>query len=255
LTVTAPTIEEYTVTVKDVTKTYGRLKVLDGVSFNVGKSQFVSIVGSSGCGKSTCLKIIAGLIPKTSGTVMIGNAPVNGPVVGTGIVFQQPALLPWRNTLENILLPVELSGGEKDKFRDRAQNLIKLAGLEGFQKALPHQLSGGMQQRVAICRSLILDSPILLMDEPFGALDALTREMMWIELSRIWDATKKTLVFVTHSIEEAVFLSDVVVVFSKRPAVAKATFEIGIPHPREKEIFTNQRFVELTSRIRDQLEV
>jgi NitT/TauT family transport system ATP-binding protein len=255
LTVSSPTIKDYSVTVKDVTKTYGKLKVLDGVSFNVGSSQFVSLVGSSGCGKSTCLKIIAGLIPRTSGTVMIGDAPVSGPVVGTGIVFQQPSLLPWRSTLENILLPVELSGDGKAKYRERAQALIKLVGLEGFEKAFPHKLSGGMEQRTAICRSLILDSPVLLMDEPFGALDALTREMMWVELGRIWAASKRTLVFVTHSIEEAVFLSDVVVVFSKRPAVVKATFEVDIPRPRGKEIFTNQRFVELTSRIRNQLEI
>ena len=181
---------------------------LDNVSFEIQAGNFVSIVGPSGCGKSTLLKIISGLMPASSGKVAVNSQPVHGPLENVGMVFQAPVLLKWRSVLGNILLPVEFAKRDVADYTDQARALINLVGLEGFEEMYPHELSGGMQQRASLCRALVTDPQLLLMDEPFGALDAMTRDDLDIELLRIWEERKKTVLFVTHSIQEAVFLSD-----------------------------------------------
>ena len=193
------------------------LAALSGVSLDVYPEEFVSIVGRSGCGKTTLVNIVAGLLPASAGEVRVEGQAVTGPMESIGMVFQSPVLLPWRSVLDNVLLPVEIMGLPREPALRTARDLLELAGLVGFERAYPHALSGGMQQRVAICRALVVDPPILIMDEPFGALDAMTREEMGFELLRIWHERRKTVVFVTHSISEAVFLSDRVVVMTQRP--------------------------------------
>ncbi len=193
----------------------------------------MTIVGRSGCGKSTLLRILAGLIPASAGSVSIGGSEVASPRRDVGFVFQRPALLPWRTVLENVLLPVELAGGGRAEARARALELLELVGLAGFEGRQPWELSGGMQQRVAMCRSLVSDPAVLLMDEPFAALDALTREDLSLELQRIWSEHRKTIVFVTHSIQEAVVLSDRVIVLTPRPGRIAREIRIDAPRPRD----------------------
>ncbi len=190
------------------------------------------IVGPSGCGKSTLLRLVAGLIAPTRGTITIEGRRVDGPREDVGIVFQKPTLLPWASALENVLMPLKLMGRPTAGPRGRALELLAMVGLAGFEHKLPGELSGGMQQRVAICRALIHDPPILLMDEPFGALDALTREEMTLELLQIWNERRKTIVFVTHSITEAVLLADRVVVMSARPGRIDHVLDVDVPRPR-----------------------
>ena len=202
---------------KDYDGTSHTVQALRDVSFTVRRGEFLSVVGRSGCGKSTLLNMIAGLDLPTEGKVQINGALVLSPSTKVGFVFQRPVLLEWRTTLENILLPIEILGLDGRRHRSRAQDLIDLIGLTGFENAYPNELSGGMQQRVSLARSLIYDPDILLMDEPFGALDAITREVMDLELLRIWQASGKTIIFVTHDIAEAVFLSDRVVLMTPRP--------------------------------------
>jgi NitT/TauT family transport system ATP-binding protein len=192
----------------------------------------VTLVGRSGCGKSTLLRIVAGLIAPSSGTVAIAGRRVSGARRDVSLVFQRPALLPWRNVIDNVLLPVEILRLPKRDYRPVAADLLALVGLEGFERRYPYELSGGMQQRVALCRALIQDPQVLLMDEPFAALDALTREEMSLELQRIWSEHKKTIVFVTHSIQEAVLLADRVVAMSPRPGRIVRTVEVRLPRPR-----------------------
>ncbi|MBI4594500.1 MAG: ABC transporter ATP-binding protein, partial [Candidatus Rokubacteria bacterium] len=190
---------------------------LDSVSFEVEAGAFVAIVGRSGCGKSTLLKIIGGLLPKTTGTVRVNGADVTAPLSDAGIVFQAPTLLPWRSVMDNVLLPAEFLGLDRALARRRAGELLELVGLKGFERRYPRELSGGMQQRAAISRALLHDPSLLLLDEPFGALDAMTRAQMNLELLRIWSERRKTSVLITHSIGEAVFLADRVVVMTPRP--------------------------------------
>lgn len=223
---------------------------LEGVSFQIQAGNFVSIVGPSGCGKSTLLKIISGLLPATSGGVSVNGRGVTEPLENVGMVFQSPILLKWRSVLANILLPVEFARLDPARHLARAQELINLVGLEGFQEMFPHQLSGGMQQRVSLCRALVTDPQLLLMDEPFGALDAMTRDEMDLELLRIWEERKKTVVFVTHSIQEAVFLSDQVIVMSARPGRILERIGIALPRPRSMEIMSAPEFGRYTLRIR-----
>lgn len=182
-------------------------EALKDITFEVYNESFTVIVGQSGCGKSTLLKIIAGLIPKTDGTVIVNDNEVTGPQPNIGMVFQSPVLLKWRKVIDNVLLPIEILRLDRKEFEKKAYELIELVGLKGFEVKYPNELSGGMQQRVSICRALIHDPPLLLMDEPFGALDALTRDELNLELLRIWSETKKTILFVTHSIPESVFIS------------------------------------------------
>ena len=221
----------------------GPVEALREISLVVGEGEFVAVVGPSGCGKSTLMRIIAGLRPVTSGRVVVDGVPVTGPVSRVGMVFQAAVLLKWRSVLDNVLLPAELSGLNPAAYRERALQLLELVGLADFAAKRPSELSGGMQQRASLCRALLLDPPILLMDEPFGALDAMTRDEMNLELLRIWGegvgagegaaaALRKTIVFVTHSIQEAVFLADRVVVMSPRPGRVAGIHQVQIPRPR-----------------------
>ena len=220
------------------------------VSLGVRENEFVTLVGPSGCGKSTLLKLVSGLIPVTGGTIRVREQLVREPFPDVGFVFQHPVLLPWRTVLGNILFSIEMLGRRVGEFADRARDLIKLAGLEGFENKYPRELSGGMQQRVAICRALIHDPSLLLMDEPFGALDAMTREEMSFELLRIWEERRKTILFVTHSIPEAILLADRVIVMTPRPGKIERIFEINLPRPRVYEMEFNERFKALNSEIR-----
>ena len=196
------------------------------------KDEFVVIVGPSGCGKTTILRMVAGLVQPTSGSIKVNGKEVRAPIRGMGMVFQRPVLLDWRSIIKNVMLPVEILGLKAEDYEKKAKELIRLVGLEGFENKYPWELSGGMQQRVSICRALVYDPQILLMDEPFGALDALTRVNMDLELTRIWQGHKKTVLFVTHNIDEAVFLADKVVVMSSRPGRILDIIEIDMPRPR-----------------------
>ena len=218
----------------------GPVEALRDISLSIVHGEFLSLVGPSGCGKSTLLRIIAGLRPATSGAVSVNGAEVASPIAEVGMVFQAPVLLKWRTIIDNVLLPAELAGLPAGGYRQRAQELLRLVGLGDFADKRPSELSGGMQQRVSICRALLLDPPLLLMDEPFGALDALTRDEMNFELLRIWGESagrgrRKTIVFVTHSIQEAIILSDRIVVLSRRPGRIVATRDIDLPRPRSIE--------------------
>lgn len=192
----------------------------------------MTLVGRSGCGKSTLLRIVAGLIAPSSGTVAIAGRRVSGARRDVSLVFQRPALMPWRNVIDNVLLPVEILRLRKRDYRPVAADLLALVGLDGFERRYPYELSGGMQQRVALCRALIQDPQVLLMDEPFAALDALTREEMSLELQRIWTERQKTIVFVTHSVQEAVLLADRVIAMSPRPGRIVRTIDVRLPRPR-----------------------
>jgi NitT/TauT family transport system ATP-binding protein len=237
--------------IADVNKTFGTGIAVDRATFDVRQNQFVSIVGPSGCGKSTLLRLVAGLVPPTSGRIMVGGKNVVGPINDVGMVFQTPVLLPWRTTLMNILFVAEVGGKKAATHRPRALELIDLAGLKGFEDAYPHELSGGMQQRAAICRALLLNPPLILMDEPFGALDVMTRERMGFELQKIWSASRNTVLFVTHSITEAVLLSDTIIVMTPRPGRVLDVVDVDLPRPREIDVLQDRRFVELCARVRN----
>ncbi|MDQ3787951.1 MAG: ABC transporter ATP-binding protein [Actinomycetota bacterium] len=227
---------------------------LDDVTMRVEAGEFISIVGPSGCGKSTLLKVVAGLVKPSDGTVSLFGSTVNGPQRNIGFAFQRAALLEWRGVRKNILLQAEIRGIDKAKAARRADELIELTGLKGFEKALPHELSGGMQQRVALCRALLHEPPVLLMDEPFGALDALTREQLNAELNKIWRETGTTILLVTHSIAEAVFLGTRVEVMSPRPGRLMRTLEVDLPRERDyAQVMTDPRFGTLTREIRQLL--
>ena len=239
---------------RGVTKVYRRGKTehlaISDATFDVMPGELVSLVGPSGCGKSTLLKILAGLHPHDEGEVRIGSASHSfDPARDVGMVFQAPLLLKWRRILENVLLPAEILGLPMLEARERAKGLLALVGLAGYEDKYPYELSGGMQQRAAIARALVHDPKLVLMDEPFGALDALTREKMNLELLRIWKESKKTIVFVTHGISEAVFLGSRVVVFSAGPAKMADNFAIDLPHPRTLDMKTHERFGDHTRRI------
>ncbi|MBK7471866.1 MAG: ABC transporter ATP-binding protein [Betaproteobacteria bacterium] len=224
-------------------------QALAGVDLHVAPGELVVVVGPSGCGKSTLLRIAAGLLPFTSGRVRIGGRDVTGPQTELGIVFQSPVLLDWRNVLENVLIQVELRGMDPRRYRERAERLLADVGLGDFNDRRPRELSGGMRQRVAIVRALIHDPPLLMMDEPFGALDALTREQMRIDLEKLWLAQRHTLIFVTHGIAEAVALADRVVVMTPRPGRIERIIRIDLPRPRDKAAVTSARFTEYVDEI------
>jgi NitT/TauT family transport system ATP-binding protein len=228
----------------------GTVQALEDVGFTVGEGEFVAIVGPSGCGKSTLLKILAGLLPRTSGQLELRGSPISGPRRDIGVVFQSPVLFPWRTVLENVLLPVDVQGLGRERNRARAHELLELVGLGEFEHRYPSELSGGMQQRVAITRSLIHDPALLLMDEPFGALDAMTRDNLNVELQRIWLARRKTILFVTHSIPEAVFLADRVIVMTARPGRILEVVSARMPRPRSLDVTSTPEFGALVKRIR-----
>ena len=209
------------------------VEALADVSLEARRNEFVCLVGPSGCGKSTLLRLVAGLLAPSGGAVSIGGSPVTEPRADTGIVFQAPTLLPWATILDNVLFPVDMMGRLDRAARERAHALLELVGLAGFEAKYPRELSGGMQQRAGICRALVHDPDILLMDEPFGALDALTRDRLNMELLRIWQRDRKTVVLVTHSIAEAVLLSDRVIVMSERPSRVVEEVTIDLPRPRD----------------------
>jgi NitT/TauT family transport system ATP-binding protein len=223
---------------------------LEDVTLEVGDNELVTLVGASGCGKSTLLKLVAGLTPATRGVIRIGAETVREPFPDVGFVFQQPVLLPWRSVLDNVLFSVEMLGLDPRQYRKQAGDLLELTGLGGFETKYPRELSGGMQQRVAICRALLPDPSLLLMDEPFGALDAMTREEMSLELLRIWEERRKTILFVTHSIPEAILLADRVVVMTPRPGRIARVLTVDLPRPRTIDLEYDPRFKAASDEVR-----
>ena len=241
--------------ISDASKTFAArdgsaVHALSGIDLDIADHEFVSLVGPSGCGKSTLLRLVAGLVPASGGRIDIDGETVTEPRRDIGIVFQSPTLLPWATVLDNVLFPLKMMHAMTPDAPERAHALLRLAGLEGFERKHPSELSGGMQQRTAICRALIHDPAILLMDEPFGALDALTREEMSLELLRIWTEQPKTILFVTHSIPEAVLLSDRVVVMSARPGRIAEIIDVPLPRPRSFEMEGAPEFQDRARRIR-----
>ena len=228
----------------------GEVESLKPLDFAIHEGEFLSIVGPSGCGKSTLLKLVGGLLPATRGSIEIAGKRVEGPADSIGIVFQNHVLLPWRTVLDNIMLQIEVRKLPRDSGLLQARKLIEMVGLSGFESKHPWQLSGGMQQRASICRALVHDPAILLMDEPFGALDAMTREKMNLELQRIWSAAKKTVLLITHSIPESIFLSDRVLVMTERPGSIAAIYDIDLPRPRPLDVMGTERFASYARTLR-----
>jgi NitT/TauT family transport system ATP-binding protein len=242
------------ISLTDVAKTYrtrdGEVESLKPLTFDITEGEFLAIVGPSGCGKSTLLKMVGGLLPASQGRIAVNGRDVNGPPDDVGIVFQSPVLLAWRSVLENVMLQIEMRHLPRATYLPKARALLKMVGLDGFERKLPWQLSGGMQQRASICRALVHDPAVLLMDEPFGALDAMTRERMNLELQRIWYETRKTVLFITHSIPEAVFLADRVLVMTERPGSIAAIYDVTLPRPRSLRVMGDPAFGALTQTIR-----
>lgn len=231
----------------------GHVEALNDLTLTIGRREFVCLVGPSGCGKSSLLRVLAGLNLPTNGTILFDGTPLLHPTPEIGIVFQKATLMPWRTVLANITLPLELAGVDRGQARERAMSLIELVGLDGFENVHPATLSGGMEQRVSIARALAMQPKVLLLDEPFGALDALTRERMGQELLRIWSAEQTTVLMVTHSIPEAVLLSDRTLVMSPRPGRITAEIVIKLPRPRNLEMQYSETFVELARKIRESI--
>jgi len=225
------------------------MPVLDDLSLAVADLEFVAIVGPSGCGKSTFLRIVDGLVPPDSGTIRLNGAVVNGPGHGRGMVFQSFDLFPWRTAIGNVEFGLEMKNLPRAERRDRARHWIELVGLQGFENSYPHELSGGMQQRVGIARALAIEPEVLLMDEPFGALDVQTRDLLQDELLAIWQRERKTVLFVTHSIEEAIYLADRVLIFTPRPARIERVVDIPFGRPRCEDMKSDPVFVELRREI------
>ena len=235
----------------DANRKRGFVSALESVSLTVQQGEFVSIVGPSGCGKSTLIRLVSGLEKPTSGRIVFDGNEVKSPLPNMGMAFQHPTLLPWRTVLENVLIPFELMGTRKPIHLQRAKQIIKMVGLAGFENHYPEQLSGGMQQRVGICRALVTDPKVLILDEPFAALDLLTRDEMAVELSRISQEQVVTTLFVTHSITEAVFLSDRVVVMSPRPGRIIRVLDVQVPRPRHVSVEESPALIQLVKEIKD----
>ncbi len=229
----------------------GDLRALDDLSFSVQRQEFLCVIGPSGCGKSTLLRILGGLLRPTQGRVTFRGEALVGPRRGVGFVFQNSNLMPWRSVFENIALPLEVQNAAMSQVRPQVQELVDLVGLQGFENWLPRDLSGGMAQRVAIARALVHEPDVLLLDEPFGALDALTREQMGDELLRVWRTRRKTIIMVTHAIAEAIFLADRVIVLSPRPGKIRMDVLIELPRPREERLRYTPEFGELAQRLRE----
>ncbi|MDT2020954.1 ABC transporter ATP-binding protein [Methylocella sp. CPCC 101449] len=251
----ADAVRETLLRIAHVEKTYATkdgqaIHALKDVNLDIGKGEFISIVGPSGCGKTTLLKILAGILRRSSGDIAMQGRDLNGPSRELGVVFQAPVLLPWRTVLQNVMVPVEVQKRERASFEQRARQLLAMVGLTGFENKYPTELSGGMQQRVGICRALVHDPSFLLMDEPFGALDAMTREQMNEELQRIWTESRKTVLLVTHSIPEAVYLADRVVVMTPRPGRIVDIIPVDLPRPRTLAMHNTPEFGRFVARIR-----
>ncbi len=240
---------------REISKAYatddGPVEAVSGISTKVEHGEFVTLLGPSGCGKTTLLMMAAGIIGPTGGGVWVGGEPVRAPLTEVGIVFQDATLLPWRTVLDNVMLQAEIRRLPKDEFRERAIHLLELTGLGGFEGKYPHELSGGMKQRVSIVRALIHDPPLLLMDEPFGALDAITREQMNVDLQAMCASGSQTVLFVTHSVSEAIFLSDRVLVMSPRPATIDKEISVDFPRPRRLDEREAPEFGRLISEVRE----
>jgi len=253
-------MDSQAVNVQSVTKVFstksGPVTALDNVSITLAAGEFVSLIGPSGCGKSTLLNIVGGLIPTTAGTVRMHGIPVTAPPQEAGMMFQKPVLLEWRTVLQNVLLPIELRSGKLQAatHRDRALRLLADVGLAGFADKYPNELSGGMQQRAAICRMLISDPEVLLLDEPFGALDELTREQLNLQLDRVVEGVHKSAILVTHSISEGTFLSDRVIVMSARPGRIVGVVDVDLARPRTLDMMRTRDFLDLTNSVRALLE-
>jgi NitT/TauT family transport system ATP-binding protein len=239
---------------QNVAKTYdtkgGVVEACVDINLDIRRSEFVAVVGPSGCGKTTILKMVAGLIPHSSGTITVGGNRVDRPQTDVGIVFQDSIMLDWRNVLANVMLQIDIRRMDRVQYEAVARHLLKATGLEGFEQKKPYELSGGMRQRVSICRALVHDPPLLLMDEPFGALDALTREQISMDIQKVWMEKRKTALHITHSIPEAVLLADRVVVMSPRPGRIVEIIEIDLPRPRRLDKLP-PLFNEYAGRIRD----
>ncbi len=231
----------------------GTVRALDQVSLSAKRGEFLSILGPSGCGKSTLMMIAAGLVPASSGVVRVEGKPVTGPRTNVGIVFQSPVLLEWRTALANIMLQAEARRLDRKDAGKRARELLRAVGLAGFEEKYPHELSGGMRQRVSICRALIHDPPHLMMDEPFGALDALTRDQLVLDIQQIWNELRTTVLFITHSVPEAVFLSDRIVVMTPRPGRIDGVIEVDLPRPRTLAMRESAQFANYSRQILDRL--
>ena len=248
-----PESRNIAVRVEGVDKTYrtkrGEVTALSALNMEVGDQEFVTVVGPSGCGKSTILKIISGLLLPTRGKIEVFGEVVTSPTSDAGMVFQSPRLLKWRTVLENVMLPIEILGLRRNEHLSTAMELLDLAGVKDFAHMRPTELSGGMQQRVAICRALVYDPRLLLMDEPFGALDALSRDTMNVELMRIWNERRKTTILITHSIQEAIFLADRVLVMGGRPGSIVAEIPVNLGRPRHPSIRASREFAELSAEI------
>jgi NitT/TauT family transport system ATP-binding protein len=244
---------------RGLSKTYAvagakEVVAVKNLNFEIYDGEFVSVVGQSGCGKSTLLKVLAGLSPCTAGSVEFSGRPLRGPSSEAAVVFQTPVLLPWRTVFENVLLPIEFRKLPRSRYQQKACELLKMVGLQDFSQHYPYELSGGMQQRAAIVRALVQDPRLLLMDEPFGALDAMTREQMNLELLRIWMQSRKTVIFITHSIAEAIFLSDRVIAMTTRPGSIADIISIDLPRPRNLSIINTDRFGRYAAHLRSLLD-
>jgi NitT/TauT family transport system ATP-binding protein len=245
-----PILELRDLTMRYATQSGRPLLALDGISADIGRDEFVTVLGPSGCGKSTLLKIASKVIAASAGEVRFEGRTLEEPTHRIGMVFQQPILMPWRNVIENVLFPIEMMGASAREAEPAARSLLQLVGLGGFEEAMPRELSGGMQQRVAICRALVYDPKVLLMDEPFAALDAMTREELGMELLRIWSERRKTVLFVTHSIPEGILLADRVLVMTARPGRLAASISIDLPRPRPIGMVSTSRYAEYAEEIR-----
>ncbi|HZR60529.1 MAG TPA: ABC transporter ATP-binding protein [Xanthobacteraceae bacterium] len=244
---------------RGLSKTYAvpgaaEVVALNNLDFEIHDGEFVSVVGRSGCGKSTLLKVLGGLLPFTSGSVELNGKPLRGPTPEAAMVFQSPVLLPWRTVLENVLLPIEFRRLPRRAYEDSALKLLTMVGLKDFARRYPYELSGGMQQRAALVRALVQDPRLLLMDEPFGALDAMTREQLNLELMRIWSDSRKTVVFITHSIAEAIFLSDRVIAMTARPGSIADVITVDLPRPRDLSVINTDRFGRHAAHLRSLLD-
>jgi NitT/TauT family transport system ATP-binding protein len=237
------------ISIRNLGKRFGGLQVFRGIDFEVGEREILAIVGPSGCGKTTLLRCIDGLLPHDEGEILVGDRQVNDPIPGVAMVFQHFGLFPWKTVYDNVAYGLRMDGASKAEIADKVPGFIKLVGLAGFENAYPYQMSGGMQQRCGLARALAVGPRVLLMDEPFAAVDAQTREILQFELLRIWEQRPTTMVFVTHSIEEAVLMGDRVVVLKGRPSKIDETIAIDLPRPRTRDTLREPRFAELRERV------
>jgi NitT/TauT family transport system ATP-binding protein len=244
-----PAATEPRIRVRGLAKRYGALQVFRNIDFDVGEREILAVVGPSGCGKTTLLRCIHGLIPFDEGEVLVGQERVTEPIAGVAMVFQHFGLFPWKTVFDNVAYGLRMAGASKADIDSKVPEFITMVGLAGFEKAFPYQMSGGMQQRCGLARALAVEPNVLLMDEPFAAVDAQTREILQFELLRIWDERPTAMIFITHSIEEAVLLGHRVIVLKGRPSSIHETIDIDLPHPRTRETLRLARFAELRERV------